>query len=206
MAAVLEQPPQSNVEMTVDSPRIKRWTADEVYRLLELGFFTGQRVELLGGEILEMAAQSNLHAQSIGLTDEALRRAFGPNYWVRVQMSLDLSPDSVPDPDLVVISGSIRDNAGRKNPTSALLIVEVSETTLWHDRNHKGSLYASVGINDYWIVNVDKRWLEVHRNPVVDQTKVFKFAYKDIAFLEPSDSVSPLAMPQASIKVADLLP
>jgi Uma2 family endonuclease len=185
---------------------VRAWSAKELYRLLDLGFFNEQRVELIEGEIIEMAAQSNLHAQSITLTSEALNDAFGKRFWVRVQMSLDLSPYSVPDPDIAVVSGSVRENAGRANPTSALLIVEVSETTLPYDRNRKGSLYAQAGIADYWIVNLEKRFLEVHRNPTPDGTKDFGFGYANVQYLEPGDEIAPLALPQRRIMVASLLP
>ena len=121
-------------------------------------------------------------------------------------MTLDLSPHSVPDPDLAVVPGSIRDNAGRDNPKSALLIVEVSETTVLHDRKRKGSLYARAGIADYWIINLEKQFLEVYRNPGPDETQDFGFGYQEVKYLEPIDIISPLAQPEARIKVADLLP
>jgi len=189
-----------------NQPHPRPWSAEELYRLLSLGFFDGQRVELIEGKILLMASQSNWHALSIKLAEDRLNSIFGPNYWVRIQMSLDLTPFSVPDPDLAVIPGSPRDNAINKNPTSALLVVEVSETTLVHDRKRKASLYAKVGIADYWIVNLEKRFLEVYRNPAQDETKDFGFGYQDVQYLEPSDEIAPLALPQARIKVADLLP
>jgi Uma2 family endonuclease len=186
--------------------KARPWSAQELYRLLDLGFFNEQSVELIEGEIIEMAAQSNLHAQSITLTADALSGAFGKRFWVRVQMSLDLSPYSVLDPDIAVIAGSVRDNAGRNNPTTALLVVEVSETTLAYDRNRKGSLYARAGIADYWIVNLDKRLLEVYREPAPDEVKDFGFGYQNVRYLEATDEIAPLAFPQARLKVADLLP
>src|SRR5262245_12061463 len=120
-------------------PRRRRWTRKEFYRLLDLGFFYDQRVELIGGEIIVMPSQKNFHALGIGLTEDALVAAFGSGFWVRVQASLDLSPSSVPDPDLAVVPGSKRSRKGDKdNPTTALLIVEVSDTTLRLDRRRKG--------------------------------------------------------------------
>src|SRR5262249_25072776 len=80
------------------------------------------------------------------------------------QGSLDLSPWSVPDPDVAVVQGSPR-NASPDNPTTALLLVEVSETTLAYDRSTKASLYARAGIADYWIVNLVDRQVGVLRNP-----------------------------------------
>jgi Uma2 family endonuclease len=186
--------------------RRRRWTADEFYRLLDLGFFDEQRVQLIEGEILEMASQKNYHAIGIALTEDALRAAFGPNHWVRVQMSLDLTPYSVLDPDLAVVPGAPRTHDPNFNPTTALLIVEVSETTLRFDRRRKASLYAKVGIADYWILNLVDRQLEVYRNPVPDPTKTFGYGYSALTVLAATDHVTPLALPQANIAVADLLP
>lgn len=183
-----------------------RWTAKDLYRLLDKGFFRGRRVELIEGVIYEMAAQKNLHAVSIALTDTALQAAFGPGYWVRIQASLDLSPYSVPDPDLAVVLGTPRDHVASPNPSSALLVVEVSDTTLWYDRRRKGDLYARVGIADYWIVNLVHRQLEVRRNPIADSSRRLGFRYADVTVLQPGAAIAPLAVPRSSVKVADLLP
>jgi Uma2 family endonuclease len=186
--------------------RRRRWTRKEFYRLLDLNFFLGQRVELIEGEILVMASQKNFHAIAITLTEDALRAAFGPGYWVRVQMSLDLTPYSVPDPDLAVIAGSVRYNCSVDNPTTALLIVEVSLTTLRYDRGRKASLYARAGIEDYWIVNLVNRQLEVRRDPVPDSSQRYGYGYAQLTTLQPSDVATPLVAPSARIAVADLLP
>lgn len=206
MSPVLENPSRSSFGKDLDFPQPHRWSAAELYRLLEFGFLAGERIELIEGEILQFAPQSNFHAISIKLTEEALNNAFRSGYWVRVQNSLDLSPHSVPDPDIAVVKGGVREHKDRSNPTSALLIVEISETTLPYDRNRKASLYARSGIAEYWIVNIEKRWLEVHRNPEADETKEFQFGYREVAFLEAADTVAPLALPNAKILVADLLP
>lgn len=189
-------------------PRQRRpFTAAEFWKMYELGFFSGQRVELIGGEIVAMAAQSNLHAIGLDLTRNALAAAFGPGFWVRVQNSLDLSPLSVPDPDIAVVAGTPHQFRGqRANPAAAavLLIVEVSETTLWEDRGRKASLYAAAGIADYWILNIPDNTLEIRRDPRPDATQ--DFGYATLATLTAADFAAPLAMPAARISVADLLP
>jgi Uma2 family endonuclease len=184
----------------------RRWTVEEFYRLLDLGFFDEQRVQLIEGVILQAGPQLNLHAVATALTADALRSAFGPAYWVRLQASLDLTPYSVPDPDLAVVTGAPRTHNVNQNPTSALLIVEVSLTTLAFDRRRKGSLYARAGIEDYWIVNLVDRHLEVYRNPAPDSSQRYGFGYADLNVLTPTDHATPLAAPQARIAVADLLP
>jgi len=186
-------------------PRV--FTRAEYYRMAELGFFSDQRVALIGGEIIEMAAQSNLHNLAIEFVKDALQAAFGPNFWVRSQGSLDLSPLSVPDPDVAVVPGSKRSYIGqRDNPVTALLVVEVSETTLWDDRNRKASLYASAGITDYWILNLQDIQLEIRRVARPDQTLEFGYGYASLSTFVVGDVVTPLAAPSAQIAVADLLP
>jgi Uma2 family endonuclease len=187
-------------------PRSRQWSLEEYYRLSDLGFFQDQRVQLIGGEIIQMAAQNNPHSMGIKLAEDALEAAFGAGHWVHVQMSLDLSQYSVPDPDLAVVVGDVRSFAGKPVPTTALLIVEVSATTLRFDRGRKGSLYASCAIADYWVLNVVDNQLEVYRDPVPDSAEDFGYRYSTRLVLEPTDVVSPLAAPNAQIAVADLLP
>lgn len=193
------------MDPTIITPRPYRWTQEQFYQMLDLGWFQDQRVELIGGEVVEMAAQLDLHLASLTLTGDALRAAFGSGYWVRAQGSLDLSPHGIPSPDLAVTPGSPQ-GAPRTIAKSALLVVEVSDTTVAYDRSSKASLYAAGGITDYWIVNLVQRQLEVHRDPVADNTQPFGFRYANRTILDPPDVVSPLAVPQASITVADLLP
>jgi Uma2 family endonuclease len=191
---------------TVSGIRRRRWTAKEFYRLLELGFFKGQRVQLINGEILQMAAQKNYHALGIKLTEDALVAAFGPGFWIRNQMSIDLHPYSVPDPDLAVITGAPRTHDPAYNPTTALLIVEISESTLRFDRGPKLSLYARVNIAEYWILNLVDRQLEVYRDPGPDPSRRYGYGYATTLVLAVGDKVSPLAAPSAQIAVVDLLP
>ncbi len=105
-----------------------------------------------------------------------------------------------------MIPGNFRSYVGQGIPTSALLVVEVSETTLYYDRNQKASLYAASGIADYWIINVVQRQVEVYRDPVPDATQAFGYRYASRTILDPGEVVSPLALPGATVAVADLLP
>src|SRR4051812_48227746 len=111
-------------------PTTFRFSRDHYYRMVDQGMFDGVRVELIDGEVVEMAAQSNLHALATELAREALRTAFGSGCWVRVQMPLDLSPRSSPDPDVAVIAGDPRTHNTRDNPRAALVVVEVSDSSL----------------------------------------------------------------------------
>src|SRR6266852_59802 len=182
-------------------PKRRRWTRKEFYKLLDLGFFRRERLELIEGEIVVMPAQKNLHLLSIKLTEDALNAVFGTGYWVRVQGSLDLTPYSVVDPDLAVVQGNPRDFSTESNPTTALLIVEVSQTTLRFDRGRKASLYARAGIADYWVINLADRCLEIRRNPVPDNSQHYGYGYASLTTLAATDYATPLAAPQARILV-----
>src|SRR5262245_14333663 len=100
----------------------------------EAGVFQpGERVELIDGEILEMAPQKSRHAAAVTLVGDALRIAYGSGFHLRIQLPLALDPYSEPEPDVAVIVGSPRDYRD-SHPTSAVLVVEVADTSLEHDR------------------------------------------------------------------------
>jgi Uma2 family endonuclease len=185
-------------------PRTFRWTRDEFYRLADLGCFDNRRVELIEGEILEMPVPKHPHVVSVSLTEETLRILFGPGFWIRTQSPLNLGALSDAEPDVTVVPGRPRDYTD--HPTSALLVVEVSETTLTYDRGRKGSLYAASGIADYWIVNLVDRQLEVYRDPVPDPNEPSGFRYSTRMDFVAGQSATPLALPAATVAVADLLP
>lgn len=190
---------------TTTEPRIHRWTRDEYYRMAEFGLFQNQRVELINGEIVEMSPLGRPHAIAINLGIVALTKAFGSGYVISPQLPLAISSYSEPEPDISVQKGSLRDSPN-DHPSSALLVVEISISTLLFDRGKKASLYASVGIADYWIVNLVDRQLEIYRQPEADTTQPFGFRYGTTTILSATSETAPLALPDARIKVADLLP
>ncbi|HKI31606.1 MAG TPA: Uma2 family endonuclease [Gemmataceae bacterium] len=170
-----------------------------------LGWFIGQRVELIAGEVVVMPAFNPPHSAATSLTEKALEAAFGSGFWVRTGAPISLPGDSEPEPDVSVVPGGPRDYLAA-HPTTALLVVEVCESTLREDRNLKGSLYAAAGLQDYWIVNLVDRQLEVYRKPIPDANEPHGFVYDEVTFFGPADFVTPLALPHAKIAVADLLP
>ena len=186
-------------------PTQRRWTRDEYYRMGELGWFTGQRVELIDGEIMVLSPQGPSHATSTDRVRRTLERTFGEGVWVRMQLPVDFGSYSEPEPDVSVVAGSLEDYTSA-HPTTALLIVEVSDSTLSYDRNRKASLYARVGIADYWIINLVGSQLEVRRHPVPNASKRYGFDYDEVTILHEADTVVPLCRPQVRIPVSDLLP
>ena len=188
-------------------PRPHLWTREEYYRMLDLGLFEAKRVELIEGQVIEMSAMKSHHAIAVRLVAEALRRVFTDGYFISVQCPLNLTfmAGNDPEPDVAVIDGDIRDYT-EAHPQNAELVVEISETTLRFDRQKKGSLYARAGIGEYWILNLKKRQLEVYRHTALDAAAAVGHSYKNKLILKAGDTVSPLARPDAIIKVDDLLP
>ncbi len=185
-------------------PTRKLWTLREYYRMASAGLFRGLRVELIEGEIIQMPPMLEPHMAGIEKTRRALEAAFGSRFWIRTQGPLDIRPRSAPEPDVAMVPGGPGDY--QTAPTSALLVVEVSFRTLGYDRGRKSSLYASAGLTDYWIVDVIHNRVEVRRRPVPDAGQRYGFRYADVQPLLPGEFAVPLAAPNASINVADLLP
>jgi Uma2 family endonuclease len=186
-------------------PQPRRWTRAEFERLAELGLFTGQRAELFEGEIMVLSPQKPQHYTTTDVAADVLRHLFGPGFHVRMQGPIDLGPHSEPEPDVAVVSGTRADYA-TQHPRTAALLVEVSDTTLSSDRARKGSLYARAGIEDYWIINLVDRRLEIYRDPIADPSQPYGFRYSTVLTLSAPDTVTPLAAPAVHIAVADLLP
>jgi Uma2 family endonuclease len=184
----------------------KRWSRAEYERLVACGIFRpGERLELLSGALVVAEPQSSRHATAIDLAADALRVAFGAGWRVRVQMPVALDEESEPEPDLSVVPGPPRSYRDA-HPSRVALVVEVAESSLDLDRRDKAGLYARAGLPEYWIVNLPARVVEVHRSPAPDAGAPYGWRYGSVAALGAGDAVSPLAVPGASIAVADLLP
>ncbi|MGH7388006.1 MAG: Uma2 family endonuclease [Candidatus Rokuibacteriota bacterium] len=186
--------------------RLKRWTRLEYERLIEKAVFVpGDRVELIDGLLLVAESQSASHYTAIGLVAQALGRAFGEGWQIRIQAPIALDDASEPEPDVAVVRGGPRDYADA-HPAEPVLVVEVTLTTLELDRTHKSSLYARAGRPEYWIVDLVDRVLEVRRDPAASPAAAYGWDYATVETLGPASVVCPLAVPTTSILVADLLP
>src|SRR5262245_38838179 len=184
----------------------RKWTRLEYERLVECEILGPEdKIELLGGHMVVKEPQYSPHMTGIQLVARALRAAFGSGFDVRAQGPIALDDESEPEPDVSVVPGDPRDYRDA-HPDRPALIVEVALSRLRFDREHKGSLYARAGIADYWIVNVPNRRVEIYREPLADETAAFGWRYGRSITLGPDERVAPLAAPQASILVAELLP
>lgn len=207
MSQVLEKIEAPSATDVLCRPDVRPLTREEFERAGELGIFRpDERLELIGGEVIrKMSPQKTSHATAIRQAEETLRRAFAAGYDVRVQLPLVLGPHNEPEPDVSVVVGSFKDYR-QAHPTTAVLVVEVADSTLRLDRGAKASLYAQGGVADYWIVNLQDRVLEVHREPAALPDQPLGHHYRSITRHPDSAAISPLAAPRVSIAVADLLP
>lgn len=180
-------------------PATWRWNKKLYYQMAEMGWFQDKRVELIEGEIIEMAPIGSAHWSAVNLASQRLRDVFGAGFVVSVQSSLDLGPSSEPMPDIAVVAGSARDYKNAL-PKSAVLVVEVADTSLSYDRTTKAELYAQAGIPEYWIINLTVRQVEIYRDPTPNAT------YQARAVFKEGEQVSPLGQPEGALAVADLIP
>src|SRR6266852_3360873 len=185
--------------MATLASEFRHWSREEYERLVAEGFFQPEeRLELVDGLIFEMRPQSPPHAVAIRLARRALEPNFSEGFEVLIQMPLALDDDSEPEPDLAVVRGHDPRENLTSHPTAAVLVIEVADSSLLRDRE-KAALYARVRIPDYWILNLKERCLEVSRDP---QNGV----YRSRSVLRAGDTVRPLARPEMSIAISDLLP
>jgi hypothetical protein len=197
-------PPHIATPVPSGPPRNMLWTVDQFHYLGDLGMFEGRRAWLVDGTIVEEGPMNPPHRIALELSEEALRAAFGTGWRICNQMPLVLGQTTDPEPDLAVIAGSPRGSSS--HPTTAALVVEVSDSSLRYDTTVKLSLYAAGRIADYWVIDVAGRQLLVFRDPQPDTAQPHGHGYATQLTFGPTDTISPLAAPAAVIRVADLLP
>ncbi len=185
----------------LDEPRVKQWSREEYYQLAEEGYFRGKRVQLIDGEIIEMAPQKHPHAMALSIVSRWARATFEPGDWVREQMPLNVGRASDPEPDVAVVQGPLASHTD--HPTTALLIIEIADSSRDIDRKKSG-LYASAAINEYWIVNIRELTIEVYREPHIDAGARFGHRYEKVIILRLGDVATPLVRPDATLAVADV--
>jgi Uma2 family endonuclease len=180
----------------------KQFTRDEVDRLLDAGFFAGERYELIDGDLIDKMGQNPPHASGIRRVKDWLEGCVG-SAKVQIQLPVEAAvPDrelSLPEPDVAVLQEVKADYDGRHpRGDELLLIVEVAETSAAFDLSRKAILYARAGVPEYWVLDLERRVLVVHRQS--DGTQ-----YKLVQIFTEGEMVS-MEGRSESVKVQTLLP
>jgi len=166
------------------------------------GCFEGRRASLINGVIVEEGPMNPPHAIAATKTEDLIRDLFRGAHHVRVAKPLVLGQTTDPEPDVAVVVGKPGDYTS--HPHTAVLVIEVSDTSLARDITTKAEAYATGGILDYWVLDVDGRRLLVFRDPVPIPDG--GTAYRTQLTFTETESVAPLAAPASPVLVASMLP
>jgi Uma2 family endonuclease len=176
------------------------WTVAEYQRMVETGILTREdHVELIHGEIVQMTPIGNRHFAAVAALHALFVERLGRGAVVSSQGSLPLPPDSMPEPDVMVLkprADFYRETWVRDE--DVLLLVEVAETSLRYDRLVKIPLYAAAGIREAWVVDVEGGCVEAYRETGPE-------GYRRTLRFERGTMFGPEAFPDLVLSVSDIL-
>jgi Uma2 family endonuclease len=199
MNAMLER---TSVPRGIDRGAI---SLDDFLNRCESGEFGERRVMLIAGEVIDMPNANPPHDAGMSLTQRVLFRIFDESYLIRNQQTFPIGDHSDPEPDFAVVHGT-PDDFGTEFPTTAILVVEVSNTSFAIDRKRKADLYAEARIPEYWIVDLKRRQLLVFRDPISDAASPTGMRYASLTTHDESATVTALAKPDKPFVVKEMLP
>jgi Uma2 family endonuclease len=183
------------------STSVRLWTQDEYHRMTEAGILDpDERVELLEGQIISMAAKNPPHSATNLCAADYLRTLFAGKALIRVQDPIDLNIYSEPEPDIAVVQiDPQRYLDHHPTPAEVFLLVEIADTTLERDRKQKAAIYGKAGIADYWILDVNARQVRVFREIVAG-------TYQRETILNEEATLSLLAFPDLEVHIEQMFP
>jgi Uma2 family endonuclease len=167
----------------------------EYDRMVAQGLFDGEKLELLRGVLVAMTPQDAPHAAVVQRLTELFTAAIGGRASVRIQLPLAISEDSEPEPDVAIVPRGDYDDA---HPATALLVIEVAQTSLSKDRSLKAELYAASGIPEYWVVDIPHRLVQVHAAPAGGR-------YREVATVGRGQTLRPRSFPDVEVAVSDVV-
>jgi Uma2 family endonuclease len=183
-----------------DEPVPYRFSVKDWHRLGESGLFEPRdRVELLDGEIIIMSPIGGRHAWCVTFLTELFVEQNRRRYFLWPGNPVEADTYSEPLPDLTLVPRTQKNAKRHPRTREALLIVEVADSSLAHDRNRKLHKYAQAGVREYWIVNLKQDVVEIYRSP-----KGQDYLHQSIA--KAGDDVAPQAFPDLKLPVNDIIP
>ncbi len=181
------------------TPAPKRFTVADYHRMAEAGLLEeGARFELLSGEIVYMAPPG----PDQGAITDRLPKFFLPHllsrYCLCVQGALRLSDESEPNPDFMILKHREDDyRTANPTPSEVVLLVEVAQSSITFDRTTKLRLYAAAAITEYWVADVRRNELIVHRGP-----KPTTGEYGAVKHYASTQKIAPQAIPDCELDLA----
>jgi Uma2 family endonuclease len=150
------------VRPQITEPTKYRLTVDDVFRMQETGILApDHRCELIHGELIEMPGEGDLHSFWKSRLIVWFARLLDPEHFtVGPDTTFFLDREEAPEPDLFIAKAPLRPSQVRGD--SALLVVEVADTSLKFDRTVKADLYQTYGVREYWVIDVNARITHVH--------------------------------------------
>ena len=178
----------------------RRFTVDEYLALGAAGILAKEeRIELLDGEIIQMAPIGNRHMNSVDWVGHLMRESIGRRAMVRVQGSIQLDDATMPEPDIAVIRWRSVNDIAPVLPSDVYLLVEVADSSLEFDLGEKLARYAAAGIPEVWVANLRAGELVVNTEPEGS-------AYARVRVIPLGGTVSPQAFPDVELELADFIP
>ena len=177
----------------------RKLSVDDFHRIGAAGILgEDDRVELIDGEMMEMAPIGSVHLAMVNRLSRMLNRGAGTQAIVSTQNPIALPPRSEPQPDVALLKPRADDYKGSL-PAAAdvLLVIAVSDTTLAYDRDIKTPLYARHGIPEVWIFDIQGGVLMVNRDPAPN-------GYQHVSTPNNSETISPLLLPRVTIDLAEV--
>lgn len=183
------------------NPPRKRWTRAECAQLASAGILDCEHLELIEGELIDKMGKHRPHVVGVAKIADWLRRVFGEDR-VNSEAAIDVAPAdnpvNEPEPDVIVFRSAGGAYAySIPQPDDLALVVEVSDSTLRFDLTVKAALYARAGIMEYWVLDVNRHRLFVHRDPAPG-------GYGSVVIYGESEKVSPLGAPDRELLIAEI--
>jgi Uma2 family endonuclease len=194
-----------NIAVTYPAPGLpprRAFSVEDIRRMIEAGVLhESERIELVEGEIVVMAAKSVVHDLIQNALNLALSKVVSENLYVGNGSTLQLTEDVLVEPDLALISRDVykADPTSFACPTAddVLLIIEISVSSLTYDRKTKARLYARHGIREYWVIDANERRTWVHTGPTDD-------GWSSVVERSPDDVLTTPAVPGFALKLSDI--
>lgn len=178
------------------------FTLAEYYQLAEAGILhEDDRVELINGEILEMAPIGSRHAGCVKRLNLFFAPRVGDQAIVSIQDPVHLNNRSAPQPDMaLLVPRPDCYAASHPGPQDVLLVVEVADSSVGFDRHTKIPLYGRAGIREAWLVDLTEGQITVYRQPTTSRR-----GYRDVQDSTRGMALAPLAFPDLRLTVEDVL-